>query len=98
MADGDAPPGFAAVARRSTQAWARQNTKLLTYPASSPLRNTLEDPLGNRALGSIVTGSIGGIAREVAACETKEEADGLIAKAIEIYGMLLGLGTPVTPR
>lgn len=81
MADGDAPAGFAGVARRFTQEWARQNTKLLR----------LDDPLGDRALASIITGSIGGIAREVAECETAEESEALIAKAIEIYGMLLGL-------
>ncbi|WP_165968901.1 TetR/AcrR family transcriptional regulator [Actinomadura sp. KC06] len=81
VSDGDAPAGFAGVARRFSQEWARQNTKLLQ----------VSDPLADRALSSIVTGSIGGIAREVADCETLEDADALIAKAIEIYGSLLGV-------
>ncbi|WP_067887966.1 TetR/AcrR family transcriptional regulator [Actinomadura chibensis] len=81
VSDGDAPAGFAGVARRFSQQWARQNTKLLQA----------SDPLGDRALSSIVTGSIGGVAREVADCETAEEAEALIAKTIEIYGTLLGL-------
>ncbi|WP_187438234.1 TetR/AcrR family transcriptional regulator [Actinomadura decatromicini] len=81
VSDGDAPAGFAGVARRFSQQWARQNTKLLQ----------VSDPLADRALSSIVTGSIGGVAREVADCETAEDAEALIAKTIEIYGTLLGL-------
>jgi AcrR family transcriptional regulator len=81
VSDGDAPPSFAVVTRRVTLEWAYENSKLLPK----------DDPLAARALRSILTSSIGGIAREVADCLAWHEADQLIGKAIEVYAELLGI-------
>ncbi|MBB4944215.1 AcrR family transcriptional regulator [Streptosporangium album] len=85
VADGDTPPGFGLRMRRITQDWLRQNSTLLRESA-----NTLgqDDALGVRAIVAIVTEAIGGICREVAACATREEAEELVARAIDVFARL----------
>jgi AcrR family transcriptional regulator len=85
VADGDTPPGFGLRTRRINQEWMRKNTTLLRG-GTDPLWQ--DDALSVRALVAIVTDAMGGICREVAACATREEAEELVARAIEIFARL----------
>ncbi len=85
VADGDTPPGFGLRMRRINQDWLRQNAALLRE--SSNLLGQ-DDALGVRAMVAIVTDAMGGICREVAACATREEAEELVARAIDVFARL----------
>lgn len=85
VADGDTPPGFGVRMRSIIQEWMRKNTTLLRDTPSSLGH---DDALGVRALVSIVTGSMSALCREVAACATREEAEELVARAIEVFARL----------
>lgn len=86
VADGDAPPGFAGVSRRFAGQWTRQNARLLHTG----------DPRTDRAIVAIVTGAMGGMSREVAECATTEDAEALIASAIETFAALMTVGASFT--
>jgi AcrR family transcriptional regulator len=77
-ADGDTPPGFQGLARQANQKWVRQNKTLLRS----------DDPVTTRVLVAIVTDSIGGICREVAACQTRAEAGQVIDRALEVFAQI----------
>ncbi|WP_405148215.1 TetR/AcrR family transcriptional regulator [Sphaerisporangium sp. NBC_01403] len=85
VADGDTPPGFGLRMRRINQDWLRQNAALLRE--SSNLLGQ-DDALGVRAMVAIVTDAMGGICREVAACATREEAEELVARAVDVFARL----------
>ncbi|MEU8271851.1 helix-turn-helix domain-containing protein [Sphaerisporangium sp. NPDC049002] len=85
VADGDTPPGFGLRMRRINQDWFRQNAALLR---ESPNLLGQDDALGVRAMVAIVTDAMGGICREVAACATREEAEELVARAIDVFARL----------
>ncbi|GII67453.1 TetR family transcriptional regulator [Sphaerisporangium krabiense] len=84
-ADGDTPPGFGLRTRRINQEWFRQNSALLRDSANTAGQ---DDPLAIRAIVAIVTDAMGGICREVAACATREEAEELVARAIDVFARL----------
>ena len=77
-ADGDTPPGFEGLARQSTRRWVRQDQTLFDSG----------DPVTTRVLVAIVTDSIGGICREVAACDTEAEADAIIERALDVFARI----------
>jgi hypothetical protein len=76
--DGDAPPGFELVRRTRNREWVRQNAVLLGAGT---------DPV-DRVTVAVLTTVIGEAAREVAACETKAEADTVAAAAIRLIRRL----------
>lgn len=80
VADGDAPPSMAAGRRDLARGWLVDNSDLLG----------IDDPVPGRVVGSIMTGSLDGVCREIVDCVSWEEADGLIGRAIEVYAALLG--------
>jgi AcrR family transcriptional regulator len=85
VADGDTPPGFGLHTRRVNQEWMRKNATLLRG-GTDPLWH--DDALSVRALVAIVTDAMGGICREVAACATREEAEELVVRAVDIFARL----------
>ncbi|MBB5139763.1 AcrR family transcriptional regulator [Thermocatellispora tengchongensis] len=87
-ADGDTPPGFGQRMRRINQDWLRQNSMLLRDPDALER----DDALGVRAVVAIVTEAMGGICREVANCATREEAEELVARAIDVFARLADTG------
>jgi AcrR family transcriptional regulator len=78
MADGDTPPGFQGVARQFTRRWVRQTRTFLSSG----------DPLTTRVRLAIVTDSIGGICREIAACDSQSEADQIIERALDLLARI----------
>jgi AcrR family transcriptional regulator len=82
-ADGDTPPGFQGLARQFTHKWVRQNKTLLRS----------DDPVTTRVVVAIVTDSMGGICREVAACQTRAEAEQVIERALEVFAHI-GMTVP----
>jgi AcrR family transcriptional regulator len=76
--EGDGPPGFEALRRSRTQAWVRQNAKLLKAD---------ERPV-SRAMAAILTSVLGGAGREVVACQTAAEATELIDAVITMLGTI----------
>lgn len=85
VADGDTPPGFGLRTRRSDQEWLRHSAALLGENTRASGR---DDPLRARAVVAIVAGAMTGICREVAACATREEAEELVARAIDVFARL----------
>jgi AcrR family transcriptional regulator len=79
--EGDGPPGFEALRRSRTQAWVRQNAKLLRVD---------QRPV-SRAMATILTSVLGGAGREVMACDDAAEAAELIDAVV---GMLGTIPTP----
>lgn len=86
--DGDTPPGFGLRMRRINQEWLRQNAALLGQNIG---RRGASDQLATRVLVAIVTDAMSGICREVAACATRDEAEELVNRAIEVFARLTGL-------
>jgi AcrR family transcriptional regulator len=84
MADGDTPPGFQGLARQFTRTWVRQTKTFLS----------VGDPVTTRVRLAIVTDSIGGICREIAACQSQAEADQIIESAL---AMLTRIGPAEGP-
>lgn len=78
LMDGDGPPGFELVRRTRNREWVRQNAVLLGAGT---------DPV-DRVTVAVLTTVIGEAAREVAACETKTEADTVAAAAIRLIRRL----------
>jgi AcrR family transcriptional regulator len=78
IADGDTPPGFQGLARQLTRRWVRQNKTLLNS----------RDPVTTRVRLAIVTDSIGGICREIAACESQAEANQIIERALDVLARI----------
>lgn len=78
LMDGDGPPGFELMRRTRNREWVRQNAVLLGAGT---------DPV-DRVTVTILTTVIGEAAREVAACETKAEADTVAAAAIRLIRRL----------
>jgi AcrR family transcriptional regulator len=78
LMDGDGPPGFELMRRTRNREWVRQNAVLLGAGT---------DPV-DRVTVTILTTVIGETAREVAACETKAEADTVAAAAIRLIRRL----------
>lgn len=78
LMDGDAPPGFELMRRTRNREWVRQNAVLLGAGT---------DPV-DRVTVAVLTTVIGEAAREVAACETKTEADTVAAAAIRLIRRL----------
>jgi AcrR family transcriptional regulator len=76
--DGDGPPGFELMRRTRNREWVRQNAVLLGAGT---------DPVG-RATVAVLTTIIGEAAREIAACETRAEADTVIAVTIRLIRRL----------
>ncbi|MEW2357204.1 helix-turn-helix domain-containing protein [Spirillospora sp. NPDC029432] len=76
--DGDAPPGFELLRRTRSRDWIRQNAVLLGA-GTGP-----ED----RAVVTVLTTVIGEAAREVAACETAEEAAAVADTALRLIRRL----------
>jgi hypothetical protein len=66
------------LARQFTRRWVRQDETLFGSG----------DPVTTRVLVAIVTDSIGGICREVAACETQAEADAIIERALDVFARI----------
>jgi AcrR family transcriptional regulator len=79
--EGDGPPGFEALRRSRTQAWVRQNAKLLRVG---------ERPV-SRAMAAILTTVLGGAGREVVACGSAAEATELIDAVV---AMLVTMPAP----
>jgi AcrR family transcriptional regulator len=84
LMDGDGPPGFELVRRTRNREWVRQNAVLLGAGT---------DPV-DRVTVAVLTTVIGEAAREVAACETKAEADTVAAAAIRLIRRLDPLTRP----
>jgi AcrR family transcriptional regulator len=78
LMDGDGPPGFELMRRTRTREWVRQNAVLL---------GARTDPV-DRVTVTVLTTVIGEAGREVAACETKAEADRVSAAAIRLIRRL----------
>jgi AcrR family transcriptional regulator len=78
LMDGDGPPGFELMRRTRNREWVRQNAVLLGAGT---------DPV-DRVTVTVLTTVIGETAREVAACETKAEADTVAAAAIHLIRRL----------
>jgi AcrR family transcriptional regulator len=78
LMDGDGPPGFELMRRTRNREWVRQNAVLLGAGT---------DPV-DRVTVAVLTTVIGEAAREVAACETKAEADTVAAAAIRLIRRL----------
>jgi AcrR family transcriptional regulator len=78
LMDGDGPPGFELMRRTRNREWVRQNAVLLGAGA---------DPV-DRVTVAVLTTVIGETAREVAACETKAEADTVTAAALRLIRRL----------
>lgn len=78
LMDGDGPPGFELMRRTRNREWVRQNAVLLGAGT---------DPV-DRVTVTVLTTVIGETAREVAACETKAEADTVAAAAIRLIRRL----------
>ena len=78
LMDGDGPPGFELMRRTRNREWVRQNAVLLGAGA---------DPV-DRVTVAVLTTVIGETAREVAACETKTEADTVTAAALRLIRRL----------
>jgi AcrR family transcriptional regulator len=76
--DGDGPPGFELMRRTRNREWVRQNAVLLGAGT---------DPV-DRVTVTVLTTVIGETAREVAACETRAEADAVAAAAIRLIRRL----------
>jgi AcrR family transcriptional regulator len=76
--DGDGPPGFELMRRTRNREWVRQNAVLLGAGT---------DPV-DRVTVTVLTTVIGETAREVAACETRPEADAVGAAAIRLIRRL----------
>jgi len=76
--DGDGPPGFELMRRTRSREWVRQNAVLLGAGADPVARVTV----------AVLTTIIGEAGREIAACETKEEADTVAAAAIRLIRRL----------
>jgi AcrR family transcriptional regulator len=81
--DRDCPPGFELMRRARGREWVRQNAVLLGAGA---------DPV-DRVTVAVLTTVIGETGREVAACETKTEADKVAEAAIGLIRRL----DPLTP-
>ncbi|MGH3378287.1 MAG: TetR/AcrR family transcriptional regulator [Actinoallomurus sp.] len=78
LMDGDGPPGFELMRRTRNREWVRQNAVLLGAGA---------DPV-DRVTVAVLTTVIGETAREVAACETRAEADTVTAAALRLIRRL----------
>jgi AcrR family transcriptional regulator len=78
LMDGDGPPGFELMRRTRNREWVRQNAVLLDAGT---------DPV-DRVTVAVLTTVIGEAGREVAACETKAEADTVVAAAIRLIRRL----------
>jgi AcrR family transcriptional regulator len=78
LMDGDGPPGFELMRRTRNREWVRQNAVLLGAGT---------DPV-DRVTVAVLTTVIGEAGREVAACETKAEADTVAAAAIRLIRRL----------
>ena len=76
--DGDAPPGFELMRRTRNREWVRQNAVLLGAGTGPEDRVTV----------SILTTVMGEAGREVAACETPEEAAAVVDTAISLIRRL----------
>jgi AcrR family transcriptional regulator len=76
--DGDGPPGFELMRRTRNREWVRQNAVLLGAGT---------DPV-DRVTVTVLTTVIGETAREVAACETRTEADAVADAAIRLIRRL----------
>ncbi|ADG87131.1 hypothetical protein TBS_28630 [Thermobispora bispora] len=76
--DGDGPPGFELMRRTRGREWVRQNAVLLGA-GTGPL---------DRMTVSVLTTVIGEAGREVATCETREEADEVIEAAVTLIRRL----------
>lgn len=76
--DGDAPPGFELARRRRTREWIRQNAVLLRT----------EDVPFDRVVVLILTTVAGEAGREVANCETEDEAYTLIDEVLRFVRRL----------
>jgi AcrR family transcriptional regulator len=76
--DGDGPPGFELMRRTRNREWVRQNAVLLGAGT---------DPV-DRVTVTVLTTVIGETAREVAACETRPEADAVATAAIRLIRRL----------
>jgi AcrR family transcriptional regulator len=70
--EGDVPPGFEALRRARTQAWVKQNAKLLRAGEHTV----------TRAMAAILTSVLGGAGREVVACRDTMEAEELISAVV----------------
>ncbi|MER6978896.1 TetR/AcrR family transcriptional regulator [Streptomyces carpinensis] len=80
--DGDAPPGFELMRRTRGREWLRQNSALLCGGG---------DTIPERLTAAILTAAIGAAGREVAACETKAQADEVIKAAVALIRRLAPL-------
>jgi AcrR family transcriptional regulator len=78
LMDGDGPPGFELMRRTRNREWVRQNAVLLGAGS---------DPV-DRVTVAVLTTVIAEAAREVAACETKAEAETVAAAAIRLIRRL----------
>jgi AcrR family transcriptional regulator len=78
IADGDTPPGFQGLARQFTRRWVGQNEGLLNSG----------DAVTTRVLLAIVTDSIDGICREIAACRSRAEAGEIIERALDVFARI----------
>ncbi|XVQ08232.1 TetR/AcrR family transcriptional regulator [Spirillospora sp. CA-255316] len=76
--DGDAPPGFELMRRTRSREWVRQNAVLLGAGTGPEDRVTV----------TVLTTVIGEAGREVAACETAEEAAAVVDTAIRLIRRL----------
>src|SRR3954465_11122773 len=84
LMEADGPPGFELVRRTRNREWVRQNAVLLGAGT---------DPV-DRVTVAVLTTVIGEAARQVAACETKAEADTVAAAAIRLIRRLDPLTRP----
>jgi AcrR family transcriptional regulator len=76
--EGDVPPGFESLRRARTQAWIKQNAKLLRAG-----EHTL-----TRAMAAILTTVLGGAGREVVACRDTAEAEELIGAVVAMVSTI----------
>jgi hypothetical protein len=82
FSSGDAPPGFEVVRRSRNREWIRQNDSLLRLP----------DTTAGRVYASILTALIGEGAYQVAACQSRRQADSVIDAVIEYARRLMTAG------
>lgn len=76
--DGDTPPGFQKLLRRSSKAWVRDNFRLLGA-SNSPV---------NRVLVALLTSFMGDARREIASARSAKEAQQLVDTMMEVLGRM----------
>ncbi len=81
FADGEPPPGFAALTRKLNQEWMRHNADVLQ----------IGDSVAAHTLVIAATGAMGTLSRELADCGSEEAASEFIERAVEVLAAMFNV-------